>query len=378
MKKVAILTWLNNGNYGSMLQAYALQSFIRQNGYDVEDIDYNASTKAKLINWAQNRNSISLFKEKFDMKFAKRKCKEAYKFDDRDKKFNEFKNKYIKTTKIYSNPNDLKELIGKYDAYICGSDQIWSPKLMNPVFYYSFLPNNSYKIAYAPSFGVSKIEGRKRNQIKKYLESFNHISVREDKGKEILKDIIGEDYPIVLDPTLLINKDEWIELAKDNHEKEKYILCYFLTPNDKYINKVKDFAKKENLKVKIITTPVGPFNTGFEEIIDVGPNEWLGYIKNAECVFTDSFHGCIFSLIYKKQFYLFKRFSDNSKSSQNSRIYNLSKIFKFEDRIVDEKATIDAKKKIKYENIENIMDVESKKSKEWIIDALRSIDNGKC
>lgn len=372
-KKIAKLTWLNNGNYGSILQAYALQSHILQLGYDIEDIDYKASNKTKLLNWFKNGNSPYLFVGKIKEKVERLRSKEKIDFTQRNMLFKEFKKENIKTTKIYTSPKELKEIGNKYDAFICGSDQIWSPKLMNPVFYFNFLPENAYRISYAPSFGVSSIDEKKKKKIKKYIEKFNAISIREEKGSELVKELTGKECPVQIDPTLLINVDEWKRLAKPSEIKEKYIFCYLLTPNTKYIEMIKEVAKNKNMKVVIVLTPVGPFNTGFEEKVDVGPAEWLGLINDAEYVCTDSFHGCIFSMIFNKQFTLFKRFSDTTTWSQNSRIYNLAKMFNVENRIVDEETKINLNESINYNKVNNLIEIEKNKSSNWLKEALGEI-----
>lgn len=374
-KKVAILTWLNNGNYGSLLQAYALQSFITQLGYDVEDIDYKASKKTKLLNWIKNKNSPYLFIGKIKERLEKIRSKESKSFAIRDKLFNEFKNNNIKTTKIYTSPKEILEVKDKYDIYVCGSDQIWSPKLMNPIFYFSFLPETAHKVAYAPSFGVSMIEENKKEKIIKYLSSFDAISIREEKGRELLKELLGKDFTVQIDPTLLIDSSEWKSISKENTIDKKYILCYLLTPNQKYVDMIKEFADKQNLKVVLITTPIGPFNTGFEEKVDVGPAEWLGLVNNSEYVCTDSFHGCIFSLIFNKQFTLFKRFSDNTTWSQNSRIYNLANKFNVENRIVDENGRINYEDKVNYEKVNKLIKIEKENSAKWLKNVLEEISN---
>lgn len=376
MKKVAILTWLNNENYGSILQAYALQAFIKNNGYNVVDIDYDASNKAKLINWIKNRNSLNLFGDKIKRKTSKIFSKNTIDFSQRKLKFKDFKKENIVTTRKYSSPKELIELRNKYDIYVCGSDQIWSPKLMNPVFYFSFLDKDDYKISYAPSLGVSNIDDRKKELIKELLKGFNFISVREEKGKELLKDLTKKDITVQLDPTLLLCKEDWEKLLINrNNINNEYIFLYLLTPNEKYIEKVKEIAKRENLNVKVVLTDIGPYNTGFEELSDVGPLDWLTLIKGAKYVFTDSFHGSIFSIIFNKQFILFKRFNDMKKGSENSRIINLSKKFGFEDRIADENTKIGSITPIDYTIINKKMYEERIKSQKWLLNALAGEEN---
>lgn len=368
--KIAKLTWLNNGNFGTVLQAYALQKILRNKGYEVIDINYKASKKTKLINWAVNMNSPKLFIEKFKEKKALDNNKEI--LIKRNNKIESFKRKYLIMTKEYTSPLELKKTVGEYDIYICGSDQIWSPVLMNPVFYLNFVPDKYKKIAYAPSFGVVSTSRRKEKKISKMLSEFDKISIREDEGRKFIKKITGKKVPVLLDPTLLLEKNDWEECTSEPIIKDKYIYCYFLTENKKYLETIKKFAETKKMKVVISPTIKGPFNTGFDEYTDVGPSEWLSLIKNAEYVCTDSYHGLIFSLIFNKNVFIFKRFTDESKASQNSRVYTLTRLLGIEDRILDElnlnkMSNFD---KIDYLDINEKMKKCSEKSIKWLIDAI--------
>lgn len=372
MKKIAIFTWLHNGNYGSILQAFALQKFLRNQGYDVVDFDYNASIKTKLINWWKNKNSPKLFLKKISEAKEKRAYSHPELFEIREKKFQKFLKENMNLTKLYRNSQEISDAAKDYEIFICGSDQIWSPALMNPVYYLALVPEKSIKIAYAPSFGVIETTNAKKRKIKNYLKNFKYISVREIEGQALVKELIKEDVPIQVDPTMLIEKKEWVKFAGKRIMKEKYILCYLLTPNSIYIQCVKDFASKVGLSVIIIPTIKGPFKTGFIEAIDVGPLEWINYIQNADFVFTDSFHGCIFSSIFESNFVLFKRFSDNDKDSENSRVYTLTKLLGVEERLIDASNIdlIDKLKPIDFNNVKNVIELQSNKSKKWLLNIL--------
>lgn len=372
MKKIAKMTWLHNGNYGSMLQAVALHRFIADKGYDITEIDYDASIKTKLINWWQNKNSPELFLRKF--KEAKKKKAYAHPelFAKRREKFDRFKTENMKLSKLYRSPKELSELINDYDIYICGSDQIWSPALMNPVYYLSFVPKTKIKISYAPSFGVIKTSESKQNQIKGYLKDFDYLSVREVEGQELVQKITGQTVPIQVDPTMLLSREEWKKYAGERIIDKKYIFCYLLTPNKKYIKAVQEIAEKKNLMVVIVPTVKGPFDSGFTEIVDAGPKEWLNYICNSEMVCTDSFHGCIFASIFQKEFILFKRFYDSDKKSENSRVFTLTKMLNVEDRLIDETNidTIFSLKDMDFGIINEIMIREAHKSSDWLLAIL--------
>lgn len=371
MKKIAILTWLHNGNFGSVLQAAALQRYLVDQGYDVTDLDYNASLKEKLKNWLVNKNSPKLFIGKFE-EIIKKRYKNPEKFKGRSEKFADFEKQWIKRSPSCSNSTQIGKVAQQYDIFICGSDQIWSPALMNPVFYLNFVSDNKKKIAYAPSFGNVGTTEEKRRKITAFLNLFDDISVRETQGQEFIKQLTGKEVPVVLDPTFLLEAEIWQEYVNESKRTGLYVFCYLLTPNQEYINAISEFANTKGLQVIIALTSKGPFNTGFTEVIDIGPAEWLGLIKNATYVCTDSFHGCIFSSIFHKEFMLFKRFKDEDKVSENSRIYTLAKMLDVEDRIID-KNCIDKIKElglIEFDKIDQIIENRASESKKWLLEAL--------
>lgn len=371
-KKIAIMTWLYNGNYGTVLQAYALHTFVKNAGYDVENINYKSSLKTKLKNWIVNKNSPALFVGKFKEKFSKT---DSVANEKRNENFSDFLKSNIKLTELASSPDELLKFGNNYDAFICGSDQIWSPYLMNPPYFLSFVPDKKPKIAYAPSFGVTSTSAKKEKMICDFVKRFDYVSVREKQGSDFLKRITGRDYPVMVDPTMLLERKDWEKCIGDRIEKEKYIFCYMLTYNQKYVNAVKEYADKNKLKVILIKKDIGFENTGFTIVEDAGPQQWLNYIKYAENVFTDSFHGAIFSIIYHKELVLFKRFSDKSGASQNSRIYTLTEMLNIKDRIVDE-ASLDKignMSAVDFEKTDCIMQTNAKKSGDWLLDALEKV-----
>lgn len=371
-KKIAIMTWLYNGNYGTVLQAYALHTFVKNAGYDVENINYKSSLKTKLKNWIVNKNSPALFVGKFKEKFSKT---DSVANEKRNENFSDFLKSNIKLTELASSPDELLKFGNNYDAFICGSDQIWSPYLMNPPYFLSFVPDKKPKIAYAPSFGVTSTSAKKEKMICDFVKRFDYVSIREKQGSDFLKRITGRDYPVMVDPTMLLERKDWEKCIGDRIEKEKYIFCYMLTYNQKYVNAVKEYADKNKLKVILIKKDIGFENTGFTIVEDAGPQQWLNYIKYAENVFTDSFHGAIFSIIYHKEFVLFKRFSDKSGASQNSRIYTLTEMLNIKDRIVDE-ASLDKignMSAVDFEKTDCIMQTNAKKSGDWLLDALEKV-----
>ena len=372
--KIAKFTWLHNGNYGSVLQAFALQKYIEKNGYEVVDINYKPSIVSKMMNYLININSLNIFFVKYKEKNNKKSIKEQYNLELREKRFESFIYENMKLTDICKSPKELKKISKDYDIFICGSDQIWSPKLMNPLFYFSFVPDEKIKISYAPSFGVTDTNYIKRKKIKKLLNRFNHISIRENQGQQLIKELINKDVMVPVDPTMLLNEQEWNEyIDSEAVFKEKYVFCYLLSTNEEYLKNIKEFAAKNKLKVVIVPTINGPFNTGFEEYFEAGPREWLNLVKNASYVFTDSFHGCIFSVLFHKEVFLYKRFSDQSKKSENSRVYTLVNWLGIPDRLIDENTmnNIFDMKKIDYERVDKNVENRRKVSSDWLMKILR-------
>lgn len=370
MKKIAILTWLHNGNFGTALQAYALQRVISEQGYEVENMNYCASPFIKLRNWIENRNSPQLLIGKI---LALKKRKE-FKYHElmRDTKYSKFKDNYMNLSRLCKSPNELKQLATRYDLFICGSDQIWSPALMNPVYYFSFLPSSCKRIAYAPSFGVTDTTNRKKKQIRNYIGKFDYISIREVEGQKLIKELSGKDVPVCVDPTMLLEVMQWDQIINEPIVMGKYIFCYFLTKNLSYIESVRKISEKVGLKVVIVPTPKGPFETGFVEKLDVGPNEWLNLIRYASYVCTDSFHGCLFAALFHIEFYVYKRFSDSNKKSENSRIYSLTALLGTEDRIIgeDDTGTEMSKTALDYNVIDRNVEKAREQSSKWLFNAI--------
>lgn len=187
--KLAILTWLHNGNYGSILQAYALQRYLRDRGYDVNNIDLKPTVVEKVKNLLSQHNSFTLLAEKKEAFLAKRACKDKKELVRRGERFENMLNSEFELTRSFRKFKELKELDGKYDAYICGSDQIWSPMLMCPSYFFDFISDGRKLIAYACSLGVSSIPKEKKDKMAYLVNRFQYVSAREQSGYQLLTNI---------------------------------------------------------------------------------------------------------------------------------------------------------------------------------------------
>lgn len=323
--KVAILTFHDTTNYGAILQTYALQQKIKNNGHECEILDYKCQAieeryKIKKIKDCKNiKNFIKILLTNKNKKIVK-------------EKFIEFTNKYLlMSDKIY-NKSNIRSANKIYDSFIVGSDQVWNLDLTKGdlTYFLDFVDDNTKKNSYAASIGKESVSDKEKNIFKKFLKSFNEINVRENQGAVILKSIIDTNVNVTLDPTLLIDKKEWKKFISKEIKKD-YILLYVIAPNERIIEFTKKLAKKE--KLEIIYLNQSYFNIlGMKNIRNSTPNEFLEYIYHAKYVVTTSFHGLAFSINFEKQFYYAL---SNEKNNYNSRIENLVEIFELKDRNID-------------------------------------------
>lgn len=326
----------NHTNYGTALVGYALIKKLQQFGYDIEIINYvkQLSLIEKIvIGWNQFRVvGIDLFLKRFTSKTSNKnyingikirtESVEAYK-----------KRKLIPFFNDYIGYENLREGSKKYDAIVVGSDQVWLPHGLKTKFYnLLFVDDDVRKIAYASSFGVSEIPKFQRKETAHYLNRFYRISVREQKGKEIVDFLSRNKAVVVADPTLLLDRYEWQEEIVESKVDTSvpYIFCYFLGPTPDARRAANEL--KNNTGYKIITIRhMDEFVDSDEQFGDeapynVDPNDFVKYIKDAEYVLTDSFHCTAFSIQFHKKFMTFYRFAIGAKGGRNSRIDSLFNI----------------------------------------------------
>lgn len=347
MKKIFIASCYFKYNYGSMLQAYALQAFLDANYVSNETFDVSILSDFKEGKKRYYKNQIfnlSFYKSKMGMikLLLKKKVNKKLKknFQLRDRAFQKFENKYFHLTKPFSTYQDLQKFCkNNASNVIVGSDQLWLPVNVVADYYtLNFVPDEINKIAYATSFGVSSIPNNLKGLYEKFLSRINHLSVRENSGKKIVKDLMGEDCTVVCDPTLLLEKTDWEKIIKDEPIiKDKYIFCYFLGKAKEhriFAQKLKELTGYKIVSINHCDEYVKYSDKFADEIpYNVGPSEWVNMVANAEYVCTDSFHGSVFSLIFNKEFFLFKRFMKNSKFSTNSRLDTLLDVVGLNGRI---------------------------------------------
>ena len=369
MEKIGIMTWFKHNNYGTVLQVYALQKVLTLFGNEVSVINYSTRIRKTMFHemdfkYINSKISNKLLRSKYGANYNKA-----------SEKFAEFRQKHLNLTNTCDTHMELKSISDSFDKVVCGSDQVWNPNFFDKHYFLDFVSSNSKKISYAPSIGVDDIKNSDiKDKIKNYLNSFSSLSVREEQGKKVLEKICDKKIEVVLDPTLLLSKEEWKESFKLEENNSQYILCYFLGDNKRYVKAARELSKRLNLPLRIF--PTTPLITKFKEseiLFNCGPKEFVENLYNASFVLTDSFHGLAFSINFEKDFYALKRFSNNS-TSQNSRIFNILNNLGLIDRIYEDNIDLSA---IDYDKVSSVLEKEREKSINYLKNAI-SEKNSNC
>lgn len=335
--KVGILTWHDPTNCGSALQAYALHYYLHQNGIDARIIRY-------VPQWCRGDYMQMPWRMLSLKQIIKRLFKEClllfytiipYSLQKKVSPFFPFYNQHCTMTEPCTEEN-IEEICRSFTTIISGSDQIWNPNHIDPIFLQNFQTHPLNKISYAASLGGKTMPEELIPLYKESLKSFSAISVRENDGRELINQL-GYSAAIHIDPTLLIDASHYRAIAKPAlYIKKPFAFCYFLSTDQEYKMQVQEYVKKHHLEA------IG-FSADHEDYIwmkkvDImSPLEWLWLIDNAEVVLTNSYHATILSLILHTPFFTFLRFDARSKKSQNARLEQLNSYFEISDYLVDTK-----------------------------------------
>jgi hypothetical protein len=321
MKKIGIMTIYQNENYGSKLQSFALQETLKKLGYIGENIKYTIQRKKVLPLARICKYPIYFLRIFFRSEIRQRK-----------EKYKSYQIECIQESDKYL--EQISE--GEYDKYICGSDQIWAPNQFHGMFFLDFVKDSNKKIAYAPSIGLRKIPNELHGKYRKLISDIGFLSLREEEGAQLVKSLLQRDVQVVLDPTLLLTKEEWLEHCGvfPQRVKEPYILCYFLGGLFRHKKWLREIQKKTGYKIIVLPIQTTDFFTAKDKRIDVGPKEFVQWIEHASIVCTDSYHGTIFSVNLNKEFFSFLRFQEGDPLNQNSRVCNFLDRYGLSDRIV--------------------------------------------
>ena len=317
--KVGTLTFPGSPSHGASLQMYALYKVLTDAEIDTEVINYTPDTLV------HRKRPPKGWKDLIASLFLK----------DTDVAFREFESqiKILPKTPMKTT-EELRKYTQAHDRIIVGSDQVWNPVVtgndMN--FYLDFCEDAQKKAAYAPSFGVDQVSEADKEKIAKLLSEIPSLSVREERGRELIYELTGRNVPVVLDPTFLIAGEAWRKMKKTSGAKGDYVFVYTIKPSPQLRQTAQNFADRHGYKLVYIAGGLhgvlDKMNPQKHPVFGVGPAEFLDLIDNAQYIFTNSFHGTAFSIIFNKNF------SVEFSSDTNSRLSTLIKSFQLEDRVV--------------------------------------------
>ncbi len=321
MLKVAIITFHRAINFGAALQTYALLTYLRGFGYDVEVLDYRsrAIEDSYKIKWALNAYFL---KRAFLAPMLLKKRGKFYRFID----------ERIPHTRSLSTYDELKQAARKYDFIITGSDQVWNSQWTNgdDAYLLDFCEDEQ-KISYAASIGKSDVTEEEKARLCRYLSHFKKLSVREKTGKAILERLIPNETTVNCDPVALLTRDEWEKAAVPPKEKN-YVLIYMLVNSETLMNAAIAYAQTAGKRVLLINDNLRRrFSAIYKRFLS--PEEFLGLFRNADCIFTNSFHGTMFSIIFEKEVHVELQ---KYKDAPNSRFTDLLETLGMEGVIFDE------------------------------------------
>lgn len=370
-----ITQFYHNFNYGGMLQSYALQHFVACKFLSCVQIFFIPSVKKVSL----LQRAMTLTVNKLIIKIITLCYKTS--FAIRLKYCRDFIMRCIPHTSAVSSEN-LSLVVECRDIIIAGSDQIWNPAWTEDAYFLNFVPEHNGKIAYAASIGTNSVSQAYLEHFTPLLNRFDFISVREESAKEILQQYVDKPIKVALDPTLLLTRDEWDKIAVQPAVPQPYIFVYLLGEKREHRRLIKKYAKTLGLKIVFLPhvhfrfNPADCFFADYN-LYDVGPREFVGLIKNAEMVITDSFHGCVFSIIYQKKFWALKRHKDSEKENMNSRLYTLFDSLGLQDRLIEDESTeYDAKslnRQIDYAHVEAKLNTLRKDSADFLLNAIESV-----
>ena len=378
--KIGILTLPLNSNYGGVLQAYALQTVLKRMGHDVLEVELKKNLrwqypplwkiplsfgKRFLFKYIVRRKNQKILLERYERKIYPLLVHDIF----------DFISKYINQFKV----DKFIDCKGKFDVWICGSDQIWRYKYYTffegdiANVYLKFLGDESCKrIAYAASFGTDNWEypAKETAECKNWIQKFDAVSVREETGVKLCSTYYDIKAKHVLDPTMLLSKDDYVDLIEksDVPKSKGNLFCYILDNTDEKMNVVKNIEKQRHLSSFFMKGDCGNWTEDLEKRIQPPVESWLRAFYDSEFIVTDSFHACVFSILFHKQFLVI-----GNKERGLARIYSLLSMFGLEDRLTsDTGLDINRMKTIDYDRVDEILAKHREESRTFLIQALTS------
>lgn len=373
MKEKTLLTTVFSAfNYGSSLQALAGKQIIQKTGYECDLVRLKSLVKGrdvrlgKLITilyrsiFLKKNNALKTYGTSFNKAFVQ----------GTEEKFFAFTDEYLKPVNV--SWDGLKYMAKDAVACFSGSDQIWNSSTLyvDPLYYLRFAPKYK-RIALSPSFGRDFIADYNKEKMSEWISDYPYLSVREDSGVKLIKEITGREALHLLDPTLIVNADEWRNILSIKDKPKDYVLAYFLdAPSTLAKESLK--ALKEKFKCKVIAIPYKFENMNYcDELVAAGPKDFVELVANAKVVCTDSFHGTVFALNMHTPFFTFER-EYGSANKQSERVLSILRKVDMLDRY-QPKNVVEELNNLNFEHSEEILNVERKKAFDYVNNAINSI-----
>jgi len=377
IQKLAILTLNGYFNYGNRFQNYALQQTLLNYSNHVDTLliskNFKIDIKSKndnpsLLIRIKRYNILELLKKNLSFVLQKTIGRKVIK-----KRKNLRHNAFVSFSKAYLNeidlgitPQSIPDGLGtRYDFFVVGSDQVWNPTFpeFSELFFLTFVPKHK-RVAYAPSFGLSELPEEVKDNFSTWLSSMEYLSVREESGESIIRNLTGRDVPVVLDPTMLLTKEEWLRVSTPlkTVPKKPYILTYFLgTLDAKRGKEIKLFAKKNSLMIIQINELTSKYYT-------TGPGELISLINQATLILTDSFHGTVFSILFEKPFLTYKRVGRDDMYSRIETLFSLLHLENRENMRLSDPNLCE----IDYHEVKQLLEIERNKAFDYLSTCFNS------
>lgn len=383
-KSIAILThYYKSDNYGGVLQAYALCKILNDKGFNTEQICIPVECEPFL----GEKNNDAKHRGQFLNRLCKKALRSLFGVDKICKQRRESVMKFAEqeiphSARVY-NQKSIKEIIGLYDAFITGSDQVWNTDYFVPAFFLDFLDDekNKPKLSYAASIAKKELSLKECEYFRDRLKGFVGVSVREEDAVNLLQPLSPVKVEKVLDPVFLLSKEEWEHVADTNVVNDKYIFCYFLGNN--YISRkiARNYSKEKRLKIVTIQYLqkefyVYEFMFGSIKIHNASPKDFLALIKNAEAVITDSFHAVAFASIFGTKFFVTQRECGNKMFSRLESVLSLldeNERFISNEQCRDDRLFVKTECDIKKWKM--IIEEEREKSISYLDNCLKAMEN---
>lgn len=362
MKKVGLLTFHRSCSYGASLQAYATVEFIKEHGYDIEIVDYTNPYEQRFEKkiYSENGKLSGYFSVFIKNVFFKKSHYARLAFGNMTQYYPVSKDRY-------RSKDALKNV--EYDILVAGSDQIWNRNITDGLDEVMLLQfgKAEKRISLASSMGSIILNNNEKETFRRSFRSFSSISVREEHGRKQLQPLTDKTIKLLMDPTFLFSREEWIQKlggkSKYYKKTESYILTYFVAPNRTYRTRTEEFAKKFGLPVWSIQPTTFKRIKCKKSILGARIEDLIALIANADLVLTDSFHGVAMSLNLHSDFVAFKN------EGNPIRVISLLEKLEIPERVNMKPSLYNS---VDYKKVDNVLEPLRADSQKWVIEALES------